>query len=180
ALSNQVRAFHTGSCALEDAANEVVVGLVANEKYLLRVTGEQLVLHFVTQENYPKRRSGSNYRPIQIPAPLAEYDWNTHFENMRWEAGNQYAEMRLVNWKNPISGWFANKTAAESFFNYLKDYILDPNTEVDNIVIPEHSNPKTNIPVQTWRPYRAFHMSAPTNENQTTCLNKYYPGQQSQ
>jgi hypothetical protein len=174
ALSNQIRAFHTGSC---DVVGDEVVGLVANEKYLLRITGEQLVLHFVTEDNYPKRKSGSTYRPIQIPAPLPDYDWDTHFLNMRWNAGNQYAEMRLVDWKNPISGWFASKEAANQFFDYLVNNILDPTVEVDNIVIPEHSNPKTNITTQIWRPYRAYYMSAPTNANETTCLKKYYPGQ---
>ncbi len=179
ALSNQVRAFQAGNCQLQDAGNEVVVGLIANEKTALRITGEQLVLHFVTEENYPKRRSGSYYRPIQIGAPKPEYDWGTHFENMRWMAGNQYAELRLVGWKNPISGWFASKDAANAFFTYLTDYIIDPSVEVDNIVIPDHSNPKTNITAQIWRPYRAFIMSAPNGENQTTCLQKYYPGQSS-
>ncbi len=174
ALSDQVKAFHTGSCN-NTTDNELVVGLIAAEKELLAITGNQLVLHFVTEDNYPKRTAGSNYRPVQVYPPKLEYDWATHFEDLRWESGNQYAALKLVGWKNAISGWFASPEAANSYFNYLIENILDENVEVDDIVIPDHSNPKTNVAVQMWRPYRAFLMSEPSNNNTTTCLQKYYP-----
>lgn len=153
---------------------EVFVGVVSSEKEILHITGNKLVLHFVTLDNYPRRKSKSTYTPIELPAPREDYDWLTAFENLRKESGNQYAGLKLEGWKTPITGFFANKNAANAYFDYLINYILDPTVVEEDRFYPEHTNPRTAIITQTWRPYRAFLMSVGSN-GQAECLLQWHP-----
>jgi alpha-L-arabinofuranosidase len=155
-------------CELELAE---VVSLVASDRFINQISNRQLILHFVDLDNYPKRKRNSSYRPVQIPLPLDEYDWQNDFEPLRWIQGNQYAELRFQGQFVPVSGWFRDRAAAEAYF----DAILNLTTAVeDNRVIPIHTQPKTNIPVQTTRPYRAFivHLGS---DGKAVCDTKYVP-----
>lgn len=155
-----------------------VVSIIANDKVVNRVSSTQLILHFVTLDNYPKRARNSSYRPVQIPGakkPTTEnplpYDWIRDFEDFYWIQGNQYAELRFEENYAPVSGWFENAVAANVYFD--KVLTLTTATEA-NRVIPVHSNPKTDIPVRTTRPYRAF-ICELNSQGQNQCLTKYQP-----
>lgn len=156
---------------LEELEPTEVIALVASEKALHRVKDKVLILHFVNLDNYPKRQKNSSYRPIQIPAPKESYIWENDFESLVWEQGNQYAEMKLEGWKTKVSGWFASEAAANSYF----DAVLDLTTAIEeNRIISNHSNPQTNIPIRTTRPYRAF-ISQVGSSGVAECLAKYQP-----
>ncbi len=122
-------------------------------------------------DNYPKRSSNSSYRPIQIPAPKDSYDWIADFQNLRWQQGNQYAELVVEGWKHGVSGWFASVDAADAFF----DTVLNLTTAVEiNRLYPIHKTPKTNIPVRETRPWRAF-ISEIDDQGNARTLTKYFP-----
>lgn len=155
-----------------------VVSIIANDKVVNRVSSTQLILHFVTLNNYPKRSRNSSYRPVQIPGarkPTEDepepYKWSEDFEDFYWIQGNQYAELRFEENYAPVSGWFESEEAANIYF--AKVLTLTTATKA-NIVIPKHSDPKTNIPVRTTRPYRAF-ICELNQQGQNQCLAKYYP-----
>lgn len=152
-------------------ANLDTIVITASEKDIARVKDKLLVLHLVTLDNYPDRQRNSSYWSVQIPAPLAEYTWEQHFENLRWQRGNLYAQMNLEGYKTTVSGWFESENAANNWF----DAVLGLTTAVEeNRIISLHKTPKTNIAVQTTRPYRAFITDTDGNGN-SVCLTKYIP-----
>ena len=154
--------------SIQQAQNDVVA-IVASEKSIHLVKDKVLILHFVTLDNYPQRQPNSSYRAVQIPAPLLEYSWETHFESLRWTQGNQYAQMKLEGWKTTVSGWFASEEEANSYF----DAVLGLTTAVEeNRIISTHSSPKVNIPTRVTRPYRAF-ITEVDETGKAICLNKY-------
>lgn len=162
----------TIASALEETpTNSEVVTVVASEKEHILIEGNQLILHFVTLDNYPKRQANSSYRSIQIPAPKASYDWAIDFEPLRWRQGNQYAKLILTGYKHAVSGWFENTTAANAFFDAV--LTLTTATEKERI-FPGHSLQKTNFTIRDSRPYRAFIVSKDGN-NQPQTLTKYFP-----
>ena len=158
-------------CNLKDSESADVVSIVASDRFVTQISDKVLILHFVSLDNYPKRARNSSYRPTQIPAPKETYDWATDFENLRWEQGNQFAELRFQELYVPVSGWFKDKAAANSYFDAV--LTLTTATE-DNRIMPEHSNPKTNIPERTTRPYRAF-IESVNAQGQAICHVKYTP-----
>ena len=129
------------------------------------------MLHFVTLDNYPVRQKNSSYRAIQIPAPLEEYDWVDHFEQLRWEQGNQFALLELTGYKTTVSGWFKDKDEANRYFDEV--LALTTATE-ENRILTEHSSPKVDIPQRITRPYRAFITRVDSN-GRAECLAKYQP-----
>jgi len=144
-------------CELE---SQDTVAIVASDRVINRVRGKQLILHFVTLDNYPKRQANSSYRPVQIPSPIPndQLDWMTNFESLRWHQGNLYAELELQNSSGdkinpPVSGFFENIAAADSYFNAVLG--LTTFSEYNRKYHPNTSPPKV-IPVQETRPYRAF------------------------
>lgn len=148
-----------------------VVTLVASEKELHRVDGKQLILAMVTLDNYPKRKRDSSWRPIQIPAPRESYDWITDFKDLRWQQGNQYAELVLEGYKHGVSGWFEDQAAADSFFDAVLN--LTTATEV-NRLYPKHKNPKTAYTVRPSRPWRAYVSQVKTDGGAETLIT-YFP-----
>ena len=156
--------------SIEQTQNDVVA-IVASEKFIHLVKDKVLILHFVTLDNYPTRQANSSYRAVQIPAPLTEYSWETHFQGLRWTQGNQYARMQLEGWKTTVSGWFSSEEEANSYF----DTVLGLTTAVEeNRIISTHSSPKVNIPNRITRPYRAF-IAQVDETGKAICLNKYQP-----
>lgn len=169
----QSRINREAICEIEIPETPDTVTIVASEKELHRVEGKQLIIQFVTLNNYPKRSRDSSYRPIQIPAAKETYDWVTNFEDLRWQQGNQYAELVLEGWKHGVSGWFANVDAADAFF----DAVLNLTTAIEvNRLYPVHKTPKTNIPIRETRPWRAF-ITEVNNQGNPTTLTKYFPPQ---
>ena len=154
-----------------DVQNETVVSIVASPKYVTNVKDKVLILHFVTLDNYPKRQAGSYPRPIQIPGAKENYDWLTDFLNLRWFTGNQYAELELQGYGAKVSGWFADNTAANNYFDAVLN--LTTATEI-NRNFPNHSNPRTDIAVVETRPYRAFIESVDASGT-AICHAKYVP-----
>lgn len=156
---------------IEQIEDPDVVSVVASPKYVTNIEGKVLVLHFVTLGNYPKRTVNSSYRQIQIPGAKEQYDWCENFFNLRWLSGNQYGEMQLFGYQAKVSGWFADVTAGNQYFDAVLG--LTTGTQV-NRIFPKHSNPRTSIVNTIWRPYRAFIESV--NENgQAICHAKYVP-----
>ncbi|MGK7951405.1 MAG: hypothetical protein AB4368_22125 [Xenococcaceae cyanobacterium] len=152
-------------------ANLDTVVITASEKDIHRVKDKLLVLHLVTLDNYPDRQRGAGLWVVQIPAPLAEYVWEEHFDSLRWQRGNLYAQMNLEGYKTTVSGWFESENAANNWF----DAVLGLTTATEkNRIISLHKTPKTNITVQTTRPYRAFITDTDGNGN-AVCLTKYKP-----
>ncbi|MEM6613296.1 MAG: hypothetical protein AAF652_13770 [Cyanobacteria bacterium P01_C01_bin.72] len=168
----QGRNNHQALCGISEAEPEVVT-LIASEKELGRIEGKVLVLHFVTLDNYPKRTKGSNKRPIQIPAPKEDYDWDTDFANIRWVQGNQYAKLKLKGYKQGITGWFQDAAAANSCFDQLLSLTT---AEEQGRNIPDHTNGREDIPVRTSRPYRAF-LSCEDVPGEPQTLITYHPPQ---
>jgi|GEM_PF-6543229 len=167
----QSRINNNAICDLEISGETDVVSIVASDRFVRKVTGKVLILHFVTFDNYPKRVNSSGYRPVQIPAALEEYDWLANFEDLRWQQGNLFGELRFVEPYVPVSGWFASKEAANVYFDKI---LTLTNATEDNRVFPDHSNPKTAIPMRQTRPYRAFIKSV--NElGQGVCHAVYKP-----
>ena len=144
-------------CELE---SQDTVAVVASDRVINKVKGRQLILHFVTLDNYPKRQANSSYRPVQIPSPIPndQLDWATHFENLRWFQGNLYAELELKDGSGnqvlpSVSGFFENQASADSYF----DAVLNLTTLTEhNRKYHIHVSPTRIIPVQETRPYRAF------------------------
>ena len=167
----QSRINREAICNIDIPEMPDVVTIVASEKDVHRVKTKSLVLHFVTLDAYPKRSANQGYRPVQIPAAKEAYDWVADFDGLRWTQGNQYAELRFVEPYNPVSGWFADADAANAYFDQV--LTLTTATE-DNRVIPVHSNPKTDYPVQASRPYRAFIVSV-NEKREKLCHAKYVP-----
>ena len=157
-------------CELEPTE---VVSIVASDRVIARADGKILVLHFVQLDNYPKRTRGSTYWQVQIPAAKNEdnYIWENDFENLRWQRGNCYAELRFNEFKNSVSGFFANKAAANNYFDAVLDLTLA--TE-KNRVYSEHKSPKTAIVEQETRPYRAF-VETVDSAGRAICLIKFVP-----
>ncbi len=160
-------------CNLTKFDESNTVSIVASPKYLTNVEGKVLILHFVTLENYPKRSRGSNYRPIQIPGALAEYDWDIHFKDLRWIQGNRYAELSLKGYKAKVSGWFESENQANLFFDAILNLTI---AEEENRNIPKHKYPRTDITFQVTRPYRAF-IESINEMGQAVCHLKYIPPQ---
>lgn len=158
-------------CNISDREPDDVVSIVASDKVIPNATGKFLVLHFVTLDNYPKRSRNSTYYPIQIPAAKDTYDWDIDFRDLIWERGNQYAELRFEQFKNPVSGFFRDKEAAYAYFNAVLN--LTTATE-KNRVVPQHENPQTAVIERTTRPYRAF-ISSVNSDGRVVCHVKYVP-----
>ncbi|MEO0934208.1 MAG: hypothetical protein AAFY21_10785, partial [Cyanobacteria bacterium J06641_2] len=119
-----------------------------------------LIIHFVTLDNYPKRKSNSSYRPVQIPSPIdiETLDWETHFENLRWEQGNLFCELELQDSEGqkvrpPVSGYFKNESSA---FAYFDQVLLLTTLSEYNRKSHSQTNPKRLITEKTTRPYAAF------------------------
>jgi predicted ATP-grasp superfamily ATP-dependent carboligase len=167
----QAKINNTEICNLEIPEATDVVSLVASPKYQTNIEGKVLVLHFVTFDNYPKRLTNSTYWPVQIPAAKETYVWENDFKDLTWSRGNQYAELKLIDYRSKVSGWFANKGAADVYF----DAVLGLTSAIEeNRIYPEHKTPKTNIVSRVTRPYRAFIESV--NEfGQAICHIKYVP-----
>ena len=108
----QSRINNAAICKIEDAEPGEVVAIVASDKVLDRATGKLLVLHLVTFENYPKRSRNSTYWQVQIPQAKQTYDWDEDFKDLVWNRGNLYCEMYFDGIKDPVSGFFADKDAA--------------------------------------------------------------------
>jgi hypothetical protein len=173
-LNKQVCQTNLTLCQSNDEQD--VVAIVASERDLTRIQGKQLILHFVTLDNYPTRASNSNYRPIQIPSPRDEYDWEQDFEDLRWQQGNCYCELQLKTSQNilvkpSVSGFFENKNKADEFF----DRVLELTTLSEaNRKYHEFDVPKRNIPTRETRPYRAF-ITSVNDEGKAICETKYLP-----
>ena len=94
-----------------------VVAIVSSDKTINNAKEKQLILHFVSFDNYPKRTRNSSYRPVQIPEPKANLDWNDDFEDLIWVQGTLYCELFFIDYKTPVSGYFADKDLADTYFN---------------------------------------------------------------
>ena len=168
---HQKFSFYEVCNKLDDLEDPEVVSIVASDKVIARAEGKFLVLHFVTQANYPKRSRSSSYWPVQIPAAKDEYNWNEDFINLRWNRGNQYAELRFNEFANPVSGFFSDENTANTYF----DRVLRLTTATEkNRVIPKHKTPQTNVIARVTRPYRAF-ISSVNSTGQVVCHVKYVP-----
>ena len=148
------------------------VSIVASPKYVTNVAGKVLIVHFVTFDNYPKRKKGSQIRQIQIPGAKEEYDWIKDFKDCVWQTGNQYAELQLAGYRASVSGWFASEGAADEFFDYVLDK-LTTGVEV-NRNKPKHKYGRTDIAAVNERPYRAF-IESINPQGQAVCHIKYMP-----
>ena len=162
---------------IEETTGDTIT-IVASERDLTRIQGRQLILHFVTLDNYPTRERNSTYRPIQIPSPIDEYeyDWERDFEEVRWKQGNYYCELQLkteddILVKPSVSGFFENKNAADEFFDTV---LLLTTLSEANRKYHEFDVPKRNIPIRETRPYRAFIVSV-NDEGKAICETKYIP-----
>ncbi len=172
-INNNLLSIYQAECDQLNQKGQDVVAIVASPKVVTNLEGNVLILHFVTLDNYPKRKANSHYRAIQIPAAKITYNWDTDFKDLRWQQGNQYGELTLTEYKSKVSGWFENIDRANSFF----DAVLGlTNATESNRNFPNHSNPRTDIIVQETRPYRAF-ISTVNNDGNGTVLNKYFPPQ---
>lgn len=167
-MSANLDAIFKPLCDLE---NETVVSIVASDKVIPNASGKLLVLHFVTLENYPKRSRNSTYWQIHIPAARDSYVWNDDFLDLRFNRGNQYAELRFNEFKNPVSGWFADITAADNYFDAVLGLTIA--TE-KNRVYPVHKTPQTNVTPRITRPYRAF-IESVNSQGEAECHIKYIP-----
>ena len=158
-------------CQIAEVEPTEVVSIVASDKVIAKASGKFLVLHFVTFDNYPKRSRNSTYWQVQIPAAKDEYEWSTDFETLKWNRGNCYAELRFLEFKNPVSGFFADKNAADEYF----DAVLNLTTATEkNRVYSEHKTPQTAIAIRETRPYRAF-IESVNSAGQAICHVKYVP-----
>ena len=169
---NQEAIAYNDICSkFEELEDSDVVSLVASPKYVTNIDGKVLVLHFVTLDNYPRRKAGSYPRQIQIPGAKEQYDWIEDFLNLRWFTGNQYGELELEGYRAKVSGWFADKNAANSYF----DAVLELTTAREvNRNLPNHSNPRTDIVSVETRPYRAF-IESVDETGTALCHAKYVP-----
>jgi hypothetical protein len=158
-------------CNLNKKEETDVVSIVASPKYVTNVEGKVLILHFVTLDNYPKRSRGSNYRQIQIPGAKETYNWDVDFLNLTWLQGNQYAELELNEYRAKVSGWFASKGAADTFFDKVLNLTIG--TE-KNRRYPEQKYSRTDIAIADTRPYRAF-IESINESGQAICHVKYVP-----
>ena len=167
----QSRINNNGICELKTAEPTDVVAIVASDKVLGKHQGKTLVLHLVTFENYPKRSRNSTYWQQQIPDAKQDYDWDTNFLNLVWQRGNLYCELYFEGIKDPVSGWFANKAAANSWF----DSILPLTTATErNRKYHEQLTPTRQITANTVRPYRAF-ITSVNDAGLGVCEVKYIP-----
>ena len=158
-------------CDIGLTESQDVVSLVASDNVLGRATDKFLVLHLVTFDNYPKRSRGSTYWQVQIPKVKDEYIWNEDFLNLSWNRGNLYCELYFDGIRDPVSGWFSNKDAADVWFNL----VVNLTTAIEkNRKYHEQKQPKRNIESNTIRPYRAF-ISEINDVGRTICHVKYVP-----
>ncbi len=173
AFKKQSNGIRTICQVIEEKEEADVVSIVSSDKVINRATGRFLVLHFVTPANYPKRSKNSTYWPVQIPAamPEDEYNWCEHFENLRWSRGNCFAELKFNQFSTPVSGFFKDKDAADSYFNEVLK--LTTATE-KNRVYHEHKDPQKNIIERVTRPYRAF-IESVNIAGQGVCHIKFVP-----
>ena len=170
-LTGIERAANETICSAIDELEESTITIVASERDIARIEGDILILHFVTMDNYPKRKRGSNKRPIRIPAPKAEYDWDVDFKDIRWVQGNQYAKLKLEGYKQGISGWFKNADSANATFDRLMQ--LTTATEKGRN-IPNHTNGRDDIVERETRPYRAW-IACEETPGEGKTLTKYFP-----
>jgi len=167
----QSRNNSSALCAIAEQEPVDVVSVVASPEVITNVSGKVLILHFVTLDNYPKRKANSYPRPVQIPAALTEYSWDEHFRDLRWVQGNQYGALELEGYKKKVSGWFRDEDAGNAYF----DAVLGLTTAVEkNRVFPIHSNPRTDIKTQVQRPHRAF-IESVNDQGRAICHVKYRP-----
>ncbi len=158
-------------CNIDIPESPDVVSIVASDKVLGKHQGKNLVLHLVTFENYPKRNANSTYWQQQIPDPKDEYDWNIDFKDLVWQRGNLYCELYFNGIKDPVSGWFAGKGAADSWF----DSILKlTNATERNRKYHEQKTSTRTITSNLVRPYRAF-ITSINDVGQGVCEVKYVP-----
>lgn len=95
---------------------------------------------------------------MQIPCPLDAYDWLTHFDSLRWQRGEQYAYLSLLDpsgrrIKQDIKGYFRSKQDADAYFNSVLN--LTQCTEYRR-GYPDMTNKKLSPIEQETRIYRAF------------------------
>src|SRR6056300_1593935 len=158
-------------CKLDEQEPTDVVAIVASDKVLDKHQGKTLVLHLVTGANYPKRLNGSSYWTVQIPNARSEYSWNDDFLSLRWNRGNLYCEQYFEGIRDPVSGWFLDKDAANSWFNSVNK--LTTATE-RNRKYHEQKTPARLIAANTVRPYRAF-ITSINSSGRAVCEVKYVP-----
>ena len=165
----QARDNNQTLCNIGDAPD--VVSIVASDNVLDRHQGKTLVLHLVTFDNYPKRQRNSSYWQQQIPEPLGSYVWEDNFKSLVWNRGNLYCELYFEDIKDPVSGWFFDKDAADSWFNSILELT---NATERNRKYHEQKTPRRNITPNLVRPYRAF-ITSISDTGQAICEIKYVP-----
>ena len=167
----QGRINNKAICDIKIPEDPEVVSILVNDRIAPVSEDKYLVLHFVTEGNYPKRKRNSSYWEITIPAAKDSYTWDSDFKDLRFYRGNQYAELKFNEFKNPVSGFFANKDVADAYF----DKVLKLTTATEkNRGYPKHKYPQTNVVERITRPYRAF-LESTNNAGQAVCHIKYVP-----
>lgn len=167
----QARNNNKSLCAAANVEPVDVVSVVASPKVITNVAGKVLILHFVTLDNYPKRKPGSYPRAIQIPAAKEEYEWDIDFKDLRWVQGNQYGELTFEGYKQKVSGWFKDEESGNAYF----DAVLGLTTATQkNRNFPKLLNPRTDIVIQETRPHRAF-IESVNSQGRAICHVKYTP-----
>ena len=158
-------------CNIKIPKDSEVVSILVNDRIAPVSKDKYLVLHFVTEDNYPKRVRNSNYWEITIPAAKDSYTWDSDFKDLRFYRGNQYAELKFNEFKNRVSGFFLDKDAADAYF----DKVLKLTTATEkNRGYPKHKYPQTNVVQRITRPYRAF-LESTNNAGEAICHIKYVP-----
>lgn len=160
ALESQNRGLKQICEAIKEPSNDEVVAIIASHRDIPRIEGKKLILHFVSLDNYPKRKQNTSYRAVQVPSPIdnESLDWATHFENIRWVQGNLYCELSLkdengILYKPSISGFFRDEAAADNTFNKFLE--LTTLQEASRIYHKRTVSARNILEIET-RPYRAF------------------------
>ena len=137
---------------LEEEKELETVTIVASPEVQANVKDTLLVLDFTTVEAFPGLNATNSKWRVQIPAPKAHLTWDD-LKDIRWFRGGQYGKVKFAGRQNYTAGWFKSKGEGESYFNQIDNLTT---LTVDNIIFPQHTNPKISPAEIETRVYRAF------------------------
>jgi hypothetical protein len=138
-------------CKVDTESDLVTIVAAPEEQH--HIKGKVLVIDFVTEENYPKRKENSSKWRIQVPNPKENIDWCGDLDNIRWQRGREFHWIKYKQYQHPVTGWFRNKVDADNFFNSIN------NLTVEKEEYRRFSNGegyKVQPEVVVARPYRAY------------------------
>lgn len=80
----------------------------------------RLTLEFTTLDAFPKQVVGNSRWSLDIPNPLAEYDWATHFDSFRLTKGNWYGRCMWSSSGIRSGAYCASFEEAQKLIDYIR------------------------------------------------------------